>query len=130
MYFVWACLNSSICLFVRAGTFRSKVQKQVDEYMKKYKNVVVTSSKFGKASTPLYSTFPTKCIKSYVGKEKFLYLIDFWGEQTRLEIYDEIFQDYEEMPTCTVKIIPPKCTTLVQPCDVYFLDKLKISLKE
>ena len=80
-----------VCLQVGTGTFRPRVQKQVHEYIKKYENVVVTSSKSGKIGTSLYSTFLTKCIKSYVGKEKFLFLIDSWGGQTRLEMYDEIF---------------------------------------
>ena len=34
-------------------------------------------------------------------------------------IYDEIFHN-QELVTCTVKIIPPKCTAICQPCDVYF----------
>ena len=49
----------------------------------------------------------------------------FLGGQTRLEMYDEIFQDDEEMLTCTVEIIPPKFTPLVQPCNVYFYRQVK-----
>ena len=121
-------------VFVRlqeqTSTFRPRVEKQDDEYIKKYKNFVVTSSKSGKLTTSLYSTFLTKCIKFYVGKKKFLFLIDAWGGQTRLEMYEGIFQDNEERPTYTVKIIPPKFTPLVQPCDVYFYRQVKNFIKK
>ncbi|GFT34770.1 hypothetical protein TNCV_618121 [Trichonephila clavipes] len=34
--------------------------------------------------------------------------------------------DDKGIPTCTMKVIPPKCTTpLVQPCDVYFYRQVK-----
>ena len=42
-----------VCSQEQTGTFRSRVQKQVDEYMKKYKNVV-TSSKSRELSTSSY----------------------------------------------------------------------------
>ena len=119
-----------VCLQEQTDTFRPRVQTQVDEYMKKYKNAVVTSSKSGKLTTSSYYTFLTKCLKFYVGKEKFLLLIDSWGGQTRLEMYDEIFQDDEKMSTCTVKLIPPKCTPLIQPCDVYFYSHVKNLIKK
>lgn len=61
--------------------------------------------------------------------QHFLLLIDSWGGQTKPEIYDEIFQDEEKLPTCTVKVIPPKCTPIVQPCDVYFYRQVKNLIK-
>ena len=68
--------------------------------------------------------------KTLRGQRESSCLIDSWGGQTRLEMYDEIFQDDNEMPTRTVKIIPPKCTTSVQPCDVYFYRQVKNFLKK
>ena len=65
-----------------------------------------------------------------MGKEKFLLLIDSWGGQTKLEMYDEIFQDDDKMSTCTVKVIPTKCTPLIQPCDVYFYRQVKNLIKK
>ena len=64
-----------------------------------------------------------------MGKENFLLIIDSWGDQTKPEIYDEIFKNDYNLPTCTLKVIPPKCTPLVQPCDVYFYGQVKNLIK-
>lgn len=45
-------------------------------------------------------------------------------------MYDEIFQDDERRGICTLKTIPPKCTPLVQPCDVYFYRQVKNFIKQ
>jgi hypothetical protein len=119
-----------VCLQEATGTFGPRVQKTVDdEYAEKYKNVVITSSKSGKLTTNLYIDFLNNCLKPYVNQEHFLLLIDSWEGQTKPELYDEIFQDDEQLPTCTVKVIPPKCTPLVQPCDVYFYRQVKNLIK-
>ncbi|GFT04461.1 HTH CENPB-type domain-containing protein [Trichonephila clavipes] len=109
-----------ICLQEANGNFGPKVQKSVDEYAKIYTNVAITSSKSGKLTTALYKDFLIDVMKPYVKEEKFLFLIDSWGGQTNPVLYDEIFTDDKGIPTCTMKVIPPKCTPLVQPCDVYF----------
>lgn len=62
-------------------------------------------------------------------KNKFLLLIDSWGGQTDTTLYDEIFEDENDRASCTVKVIPPKCTPLCQLCDVYFYWQVKIFLK-
>lgn len=118
-----------VCLQEPTGKFGPRVQKTVDEYAQKYKNVIITSSKSGKLTTGLYIDFLQDCLKPYVGKEQFLLLIDSWGGQTKPELYDDIFQDDDELPTCTIKVIPPKCTPLVQPCDVYFYRQVKNLIK-
>lgn len=45
--------------------------------------------------------------------------------------YYKRFIDPEDdnAPTCTLKIIPPKCTPICQPCDVYFFRQVKNFLK-
>lgn len=101
----------------------------IDEYAKKYTNVIITSSKSGKLTTDLYNDFLNKSLKPYVGKNKFLLLVDSWGGQTKPELYDENFQDDKKLPTCIIKVIPPKCTPLVQPCDVYFYRQVKNFIK-
>ncbi|XP_025832862.1 uncharacterized protein LOC108734939 [Agrilus planipennis] len=118
-----------ICLQEPTGDFGPRIKQHVEEYVKKYRNVVVTSSKSGKLTTILYKKFLVKSLMPYVQKNKFLLLVDSWTGQTRAELYDEIFQDEEKMPTCTTKIIPPKCTPLVQPCDVYFYRQVKNFIK-
>lgn len=40
-----------------------------------------------------------------------------------------IFTDGAGLSTCTVKVIPPKCTPICQPCDVYFYRQVKNFIK-
>lgn len=119
-----------VCLQENTGSFGPRIQKTVDEYAAKYKNVVITSSKSGKLTTALYTKILTDVIKPYVQENKFLLLIDSWGGQTNPQLYDELFQDEEGLPTCSIKVIPPKCTPLVQPCDVYFYRQVKNFIKK
>ncbi|GFW48769.1 HTH CENPB-type domain-containing protein [Trichonephila clavipes] len=118
-----------ICLQEANGNFGPRVQKSVDEYAKIYTNVAITSSKSGNLTTALYKDFLIHVMKPYVKEEKFLFLIDSWGGQTNPVLYDEIFTDDKGIPTCTMKVIPPKCTPLVQPCDVYFYRQVKNFIK-
>ncbi|XP_076302087.1 uncharacterized protein LOC143220302 [Lasioglossum baleicum] len=118
-----------VCLQEKSGKFGPRVRKLVDEYSAKYQNVVVTSSKSGKLTTALFKEYLTNCLKPYVQEKKFALLIDSWTGQTDPVMYDELFQDDEGMPTCSVKVIPPKCTPLVQPCDVYFFRQVKNLIK-
>jgi len=57
-------------------------------------------------------------------------IIDSWGGQTDLTLYDHMFVDETKACTCTVKIIPSKGTSLCQPCDVYFCRQVKIFIKK
>ncbi|XP_044587203.1 uncharacterized protein LOC123266824 [Cotesia glomerata] len=82
-----------ICLQEPTGDFGPRIKKNVEEYLKKYKNVIVTSSKSGKLTTTLYKNFLEKCLMPYVQKNKFLLIIDSWTGQVKPELYDEIFQD-------------------------------------
>ncbi|GFT57299.1 HTH CENPB-type domain-containing protein [Trichonephila clavipes] len=83
----------------------------------------------GKLTTALYKDFLIDVMKPYVKEEKFLFLIDSWGGQTNPVLTDEIFTDDKGIPTCTMKVIPPKRTPLVQPCDVYFYRQVKNFIK-
>ena len=69
-------------------------------------------------------------ILPYVGQERFVYIIDSWGGQTDLTLYDHMFVDERKACTCTVKIIPFKCTPHCQPCDVYFYRQVLIVIKK
>jgi hypothetical protein len=55
----------------------------------------------------------------------FLLILDSWGGQINPALYDEKFVDENDVPTCSLKIIPPKCTPLCQPCAVYFYRQVK-----
>lgn len=119
-----------VCLQESNGSFGPRIQKSVDEYSVKYKNVITTSSKSGKLTTELYKHFLTNVMMPYVQENKFLLLIDSWGGQTNPQLYDDLYQDADGLPTCTIKVIPPKCTPLVQPCDVYFYRQVKNFIKK
>ena len=44
--------------------------------------------------------------------------------------FDDIFTNESDKVTCTVKVIPPKCTPLCQPCDVYCYRQMKNIIKK
>lgn len=112
-----------------SGTFGPLVQQKVDMLTNEYKNIIVNCSKSGKLTTDVYKKFLTTVILPYVTDKKFLLIIDSWGGHTNPGLYDNIFEDKKGNATCTLKVIPPKCTPLCQPCDVYFYRQVKILLK-
>ncbi|XP_029662700.1 uncharacterized protein LOC115235213 isoform X1 [Formica exsecta] len=118
-----------ICLQEATGMFDPKIRKAVDEFAKIYTNVVITSSKSGKLITYLYTEFLKEMLAPYVRQGKFLLLIDSWDGQTNPALYDKIFLDDDGIGTCTIKVIPSKCTSLCQPCDVYFYRQVKNLIK-
>jgi len=118
-----------LCMQEPSGMFGPLVQQRVNKLIAEYKNVVVTCSKSGKLTTDLFRKFLTTVIVPYVKSNKFLLIIDSWGGQTNPILFDEIFENEKGEATCTVKIIPPKCTPLCQPCDVYFYRQVKNLLK-
>ncbi|GFY38348.1 HTH CENPB-type domain-containing protein [Trichonephila inaurata madagascariensis] len=60
-----------VCLQEPTRKFGPRVQKIVEEYSQKYKNIVITSSNSGKFSTELYIDFLQDCLKPYVEKENY-----------------------------------------------------------
>lgn len=116
-----------ICLQEETGEFDAEVKKAVGKLTKIYTNVIVTSSKSGKFTTHLFAQFLKKGIRPYVKKDKFLLLLDNSnsGYRTHAALYDEIFRDDDGAGTCSLKVVPPKCTQLCQPCDVYFYRQVK-----
>ncbi|XP_026671179.1 uncharacterized protein LOC108627179 isoform X1 [Ceratina calcarata] len=116
-------------VFVCLPEISGSCGKSIAQYSAKYPKVVVVYSKSGKLATHLYKSFLSDCLKPYVQKEKFLLIIDSWDGQTNPVLYDELFQDDDGKVTCTLKVIPSKCTPLVQPCDVYFYRQVKNFIK-
>lgn len=118
-----------LCMQEINEKFGPRVQETVNSLAEEFKNVVVTCSKSGKLSTPIYQDYLRKIVAPYVGENGFMLMVDSWTGQTNLEMYDEIFVDSESLPTCTVKVIPGKCTSMCQPLDVYFYRQVKIFIK-
>lgn len=118
-----------LCLQEPTGQFGPIVKRHVDDLVERCGNVYVTCSKSGKLSTMLYKAYLNHILKPYVTHEKFLLVIDSWSGQTNTEIYDNIFDNGENETTCTVKVIPGKCTSMCQPLDVYFFRQVKNLIK-
>lgn len=97
------------------GSFGSRVEKLVDEYIKKYTDVNITSLNPGMLSPKLYKNFLISVVKPYIKKESFLLPIDSWSRQSDSVLFDEVFRNDRHLPTCTVQVILLKCTPLVQP---------------
>lgn len=119
-----------LCTQEPSGIFGPWILTNVKALEREYGNVIVTCSKSGKLTTALFEQFLDTVIKPYVENNKFLLILDSWGGQTNGALYDERFRDEDDEPTCTVKIIPPKCTPLCQPCDVYFYRQVKIFISQ
>lgn len=109
--------------------FGPLVKTRVDRLVEELGNVHVTCSKSGKLTIKLYKEYLTDVLKPYVEANQFLLVIDSWTGQTNMDMYDELFVDDYNMPTCTVKVIPGKCTSLCQPLDVYFHRQVKLLIK-
>lgn len=119
-----------LCMQEPSGRFGPIVKKKVDALTDKFKNVIVACTKSGKFTKQLYEEFLKSFILPYVKQKKFLFIIDSWGGQTDQLLYDHVFVDERKACTCTIKVIPPKCTPICQPCDVYFYRQVKIFTKK
>lgn len=118
-----------LCMQEVNKQFGPRVQERVKQLEEEYGNVYVTCSKSGKLSKSLYQEYLKYVLKPYVLDNEFLYIIDSWTGQTDLSMYDEIFKDQDSLPTCSVKVIPGKCTGMCQPLDVFFYRQLKLFIK-
>ncbi|XP_032679519.1 uncharacterized protein LOC116847972 [Odontomachus brunneus] len=114
-----------LCLQETGDKFGPIIQKQVDALVVEFGNVIVKCSRSGKLTTNIYKDFLKEILQPYVKNEQFLLITDSWGDQTNSQIYDDIFVDDEDIPSCQIKIIPSKCTLLCQPCDVYFYRQVR-----
>lgn len=115
-----------VCLQEPGDTFGVRVKQEVDKLLTLCKNVIVVCSKSGKLTSYLYEQYLKTVLKPYVSNNPFLIIIDSGGDQKNIHIYNEIFINEENKPTFNLQIIPPKCTPICQPCDVYFYRQIKI----
>jgi len=118
-----------VCLQEPGDKFGERVQIEVDKLLQLCKNVVVVCSKSGKLTSYLYDQFLKTILKPYVGNNPFLLIVDSWGGQKNINMYNANFINDENKPTCNLQFIPPKCTPICQPCDVYFFRQVKIIIK-
>lgn len=118
-----------LCMKESNDEFGPIVKVRVEKLVEEYQNVYVTSSKSGKLTTKLYKDYLVDVLKPYVKDNQFLFVCDSWTGQTNMDMYDQIFVDDNNLPTCTVKVIPGKCTSMCQPLDVYFYRQVKLLIK-
>ncbi|XP_071642227.1 uncharacterized protein [Temnothorax longispinosus] len=111
------------------GLFGVRVKQEVDELLNMCKNVIVVCQKSGKLTSSLYKQYLITVLKPYVGNNPFLIIVDSWGGKKNIHMYNENFKNDENKPTFNLQIIPPKCTPICQPCDVYFYKQVKIIIK-
>ena len=105
------------------------VLKKSAKLLKLCKNVFVVCSKSGKLTSYLYEQYLKTVLKPYVGNNTFLLIVDSLGGQKNIHIYNDIFINNDNKPTCNLQIISSKCTATCQPSDVYFYRQVKIIIK-
>lgn len=118
-----------LCFQEPRNKFDPLVQKKVNDLTVLYGNVVVMCPKSEKLTTSLYTNFLNSVVLPYVEGNEFLLIDDSWGGQTNGQIYDEVIINDRGESTCTLKVIPSKCTPLVQRCDDYFYRQVKQFIK-
>jgi sulfatase maturation enzyme AslB (radical SAM superfamily) len=91
---------------------------------KKFENIFVTTTKLGKLQKETYKQFLDNVIQTYVKKDKFKLILDFWVGQINSSLYYKKRVENNE-PTCSLEIIPLKYTPTCQPCDMYFYRQVK-----
>lgn len=110
-----------LCLQESTDKFGPRVAEKVNRLTDMYKNLYVTCSKSGKLTNGIYKLYLQHVLKPYVENNKFCLVLDSWGGQTDMVMYDSMFTDDQSQSTCMVKVIPHLC----QPCDVYFFRQVK-----
>ena len=108
-----------ICLQELTGEFGPRVSNDLPNYP----NIIIKCSKSGKLTKELVIQFNRELIKPLFNTE-FIYIADSWSGQTDQEIYENIFER-----KCKFISIPPHCTSLIQPLDVYFFRFWKLFAK-
>lgn len=119
--------NVFVCLQEPCGKLGPRVKLDVESYLPS--NVTLTCSSSGKLSTSLNEYFLVKQVVPKVS-QPFVWIVDSWAGHTNLSSYNKLFGKENDMPEICLKIIPEKCTSLVQPLDTFFHRQLKYLAKE
>jgi len=108
-----------LCFQEKSG----RLGQRVENTILPVSNVTITCSTSGKLTTSLFEYYLDEVLLKNV-KEDFLYLVDSWGGQTNVASYSSRFGTNGN-PSCELKIIPKKCTSICQPLDTTFNRQLK-----
>lgn len=110
-----------LCLKETNGNFGPRVQSELPT---NFPNVIIRCSSSGKMTKDLVIDFNQQIIQPLY-QQKIVYIADSWSGQTNSEIYENIFGNQ-----CEFLQIPPHCTSIVQPLDVYFFRFWKLIAKK
>ncbi|KYN27428.1 hypothetical protein ALC57_03184 [Trachymyrmex cornetzi] len=119
-----------LCMQEPKGQFGPRVKRQVTLLSEKFGNIYVTASKSGKLTKQHFNEFVAEIMKPYCEDSDFLLILDSWGGQTDISLFNSHFTDDDGNCTATVEVIPPHCTPFCQPCDVYFFRQVKNFIKK
>ena len=118
-----------ICLQEVSGTFGPTIEKKINEYSNAYKNTYIICFKSGKLSSNLVLLFNKHIIEPYVEKKNFTFILDSWSGHSKKALHED-FKNENGESSCSLKIIPPNCTLLCQPLDVYMHRQIKYFVKK
>lgn len=118
-----------LCVQEPLGKFGPRVQVAVNNLMEDFKNIEVTASKSGKLTKSHVLTFTETIIAPYVENKNFLLILDSWGGQKDPSLFHQRFTNEDGERNSSVEIIPPHCTPIAQPLDVFFFRQVKIFIK-
>ena len=118
-----------LCMQEPKGEFGPRVKQQVTLLEEKFGNVYATALKSGKLTKEHFNEFVAEIMKPYCKDSDFLLILDSWGGQTDISLFNSHFTDDDGNCTATVEVIPPHCTSFCQPCDVYFFRQVKNFIK-
>ena len=107
-----------LCLQEPGGTFGPIVRQKLFTAT----NISTHCSTSGKMTKELVRSWFATCLKPFLKDDNCVLLLDSWPGQT-----DETVCQH---PSLQLLIIPPKCTSLIQPLDVYFFRQWKLFAKK
>jgi hypothetical protein len=113
------------CLQEKSGTFGLRIYEELKTLSQKFGNVFVAAIMSGKLQKESYKHFLDNVIQPHVKKDNFMLILESWGGQTNPALYSKKFLDGNNELTCSLNIISQKCTSLCQPCNVYFSRQVK-----
>ena len=113
-----------LCLQESDYDFGERVSEEISYLRTLCPNMVISCSRSGKMDKNLVKQFNELLLKSYVTND-FVLILDSWNGHKDEKIYQSAFDNNE----CKLIVIPPHCTPLIQPLDVFWFRQLKAFIK-
>jgi hypothetical protein len=116
-----------LCWQETSGKFGPRVSDEIQELSRMCPNVYICCSSSGKLTKSHVKNFITHVLKDNITND-FALILDSWSPQLNQDLYNQVFgpQNIEVQ----LFQIPPHCTPIVQPLDVFYFQQLKYMIKE